>query len=156
MVGLGRGDTLARMPYSAWSSQPGPLDDLLRGAGARMHHEHGATLPADFGSSAGELAVCMRAVGIGLLDEGEDGESLAIVGPRAEELVRASSLEDLPVVVVREALCYFLVTTPREHAREVWQRLAVAGEGLGLGYVGSTALHNFLVQMQLRSRQTRA
>ncbi len=121
-----------------------------------MHYEQGATLPADFGSPAGELAVCMRAVGIGLLDEGEDGESLAIVGPRAEELVRAAALDGAPVTVIREAPMYYLVSTPREHAVEVWRLLVAAGTGLGLGYVGSTAIHNFLVQTKLRSRQMHA
>ena len=144
------------MPSSAWSTQPGPLDGLLRTAGARMHLVHGAALPADFGSSATELAVCMRAVGIGLLDETDSGESLAIAGPRAERLVSLAELDGLATTVVREGPMFYLVTTPREHAREVWRRLVAAGKGLGLGYVGSIAIHNFLVQTQLSSRQLQA
>jgi glycine cleavage system aminomethyltransferase T len=141
------------MPSSAWSSQQGPLDDLLRGAGARVHREHGESLPADFGSSASELAVCMRAVGIGLFDETESGESLAVAGPRAEKLVRAAALDDAHAKVVRQAPMFYVVSTTREHALEVWRVLVRAGEGLGLGYVGSIAIHNFLVQTQLSSRQ---
>jgi len=41
-----------------------PLDSVLRRAGATMAERNGATVAADFGSVAGELAVCGRAVGI--------------------------------------------------------------------------------------------
>ncbi len=120
-----------------------------------MHHEHGATLPADFGSSAGELAVCLRAVGIGVLDEDDDGPTLAIVGPRAEQLVRAArpALVGVPVTLMREEPGYYLALAPGDRAVEVWHALADAGAGLGLGYVGTTALHNFLVQAHLHARQ---
>jgi glycine cleavage system aminomethyltransferase T len=141
------------VPSSAPSPQPGPIDDLLRGAGARMHLEHGAMLPADFGSSAGELAVCMRSVGIGLLDESEGGESFAIVGPRAAQLVKAAGLEGGPATVSQETPMYFSVSVLRDDAREVWRSLMAAGSALGAGLVGSTAIHNFLVQTQLHSRQ---
>ena len=55
--------------------------------------------------------------------------------------------------MLREAPTYYLVVTPRERALEVWQALVAAGAGLGLGYVGSTALHNFLVRTHLSARQ---
>ena len=141
------------MPSFASSPQPGPLDDLLREAGARMHVQHGALLPADFGSSAGELAVCMRSVGIGLMDESEGGESFAIVGPRAGQLVKAAGLEGGPARVSQEAPMYFSIVAPRDAAREVWRSLMAAGSALGAGLVGSTAIHNFLVQTQVHSRQ---
>lgn len=144
------------MPSSAPLPQPGPLDDLLRGAGARMHREHGATLPADFGSSATELAVCMRSVGIGLFDESESGELLAIAGPRAEQLLQAAALDGTVARATRQSPMFYVVSTTSEHAREVWGRLVAAGEGLGLGYVGSVALHNFLLRTQLSSRQMHA
>ncbi|MFL5847038.1 MAG: hypothetical protein ACJ762_20340 [Solirubrobacteraceae bacterium] len=40
------------------------LPDLLRTAGANMTHRGGRAVPADYGSAAGELAVCMRGVGL--------------------------------------------------------------------------------------------
>ncbi len=82
------------------------------------------------------------------------GETLAIVGPRAEALIGVAMLDGLPVTVLREAPSYYLAVTPRERALEVWQALVAAGAGLGLGYVGSTALHNFLVRTHLSARQT--
>jgi glycine cleavage system aminomethyltransferase T len=44
--------------------RPNPLDTVLRRAGATMVEKGGATVAADFGSVAGELAVCQRAAGI--------------------------------------------------------------------------------------------
>lgn len=44
--------------------RPNPLDTLLRRAGATMAEKNGAAVAADFGSVAGELAVCEQAVGI--------------------------------------------------------------------------------------------
>jgi glycine cleavage system aminomethyltransferase T len=41
-----------------------PLDTLLRHAGATMAAEHGAIVALDYGSSAGEVALGTRAVGI--------------------------------------------------------------------------------------------
>lgn len=143
------------MSAAEWSQRLSPLDDLLRSAGARMHLERGAMLPADFGSSTSELAVCMRAVGIGVLDEDEAGPTLAIVGPRAEELVRAArpTLVGVPATLLREEPGYYLAVAPRAQALEVWHALVAAGAGMGLGYVGTTALHNFLVQAHLHARQ---
>jgi glycine cleavage system aminomethyltransferase T len=44
--------------------RPNPLDTLLRRAGATMIEKGGATVAANFGSVAGELAVCGQAVGV--------------------------------------------------------------------------------------------
>ena len=121
-----------------------------------MHLEHGAALPADFGSSATELAVCMHSVGIGLFDESESGDLFAIAGPRAEQLMRAAALDGTAAEVTRQSPMFYLVSTTTQHARDVWGRLVAAGEGLGLGYVGSVAIHNFLLRTQLSSRQMHA
>ena len=112
------------MSAAEWSQRHGPLDGLLRSAGARMHDEHGVSLPADFGSSASELAVCLGAVGIGVLDEDDEGETLAIVGPRAEALLRAAVLDALPVTVLREGP----VLLPRRDAARAGAR-GLAGAG---------------------------
>jgi glycine cleavage system aminomethyltransferase T len=46
------------------AARKGPLDELLRAAGARMVARHGRAVPADFGSPDGELAACRDAVGL--------------------------------------------------------------------------------------------
>src|SRR5680860_1030890 len=45
-------------------SRAGPLDALLERAGAHMLIENGVSVCSDFGSTASELGVCLRSVGI--------------------------------------------------------------------------------------------
>lgn len=45
-------------------ARPGPLDDVLRVAGARMVERGGRRVAADFGSIVGEVAVCRHTVGL--------------------------------------------------------------------------------------------
>ena len=49
---------------SASAARPGPLEDVLRVAGARMVQRAGHRIAADFGSVGGEVAVCRHAVGL--------------------------------------------------------------------------------------------
>lgn len=55
-----------------------PLEAILRGSGATMLDEEGVTFANDFGSVAGEVAVCLRAVGIA---DRSDLVKLDISGP---------------------------------------------------------------------------
>ena len=55
-----------------------PLEAILRGSGATMLYEAGVTFANDFGSVAGEVAVCLRAVGIA---DRSDLVKLDISGP---------------------------------------------------------------------------
>jgi len=43
---------------------PGPLDTIMRRAGAVVNESNGATVAAHYGSPAGEVAVCVRMVGL--------------------------------------------------------------------------------------------
>ena len=70
--------------------------------------------------------------------------------------MRAAPLDGKEATVTRHSPTFYVVSTTSEHAREVWGRLVAAGEGLGLGYVGSVAIHNFLLRTQLSSRQMHA
>jgi glycine cleavage system aminomethyltransferase T len=62
-----------------------PLDDVLRRAGAAMAERDGWCVPAHFGSPAGELAVCSRAVG--LVDRSELGKFELRGFPEALDLI---------------------------------------------------------------------
>ncbi len=46
------------------SAAPGPLDEILRRAGAVFTGHDGRTVAVNYGSAAGELAVCVRSVGL--------------------------------------------------------------------------------------------
>ena len=54
----------ADVPARTGSGHPGPLDDVLRVAGARMVSRAGRSVAADFGSIVGEVAVCRHTVGL--------------------------------------------------------------------------------------------
>lgn len=62
-----------------------PLDRVLRRAGAAMVKRDGIRVPAHFGSPAGELAVCSRAVG--LVDRSELGKYELRGYPEALDLI---------------------------------------------------------------------
>ncbi len=221
-----------------------PLEALLRAAGATMQREFGTSFATDFGSVAGEVAVCLRAVGVadrsdlvkldvhgpaadvaavvtavaGVLPRagravhvrrswwsGVDAERvfvlvdlsqrdalvgrlaaaagglaaptwtdvscdwavIAVIGPRAEALMRAPGLAPsaaLPapgevveldlagaeVVLVRESPQEFLVSVAPAQAAVLWHALHEAGKPLGVASVGREAHERFEIAAGIR------
>lgn len=76
-----RGVTVARVEVSTGFEPLSPLDELLASAGATMAYHGDHEIVAHFGSPAGELSVCLEAVGIG-----HRGEAMiaALTGPPAD------------------------------------------------------------------------
>jgi len=73
----------------------GPLDDLLRQAGAKMVERHGHWVAAHFGSPASELAVCRQTVG--LVDRSDCAVMELRGAPRAVDTIAgALAGRDLP------------------------------------------------------------
>jgi glycine cleavage system aminomethyltransferase T len=80
-----------------------PLDTLLRRAGATMVSRGGATVAADFGSVAGELAVCQQAVGVADRADLAQLELHGNAGPVAEALVALAGREPATGYAARSA-----------------------------------------------------
>jgi heterotetrameric sarcosine oxidase gamma subunit len=93
--------------------------------------------------------------GASAVDLSGDYAALVLIGPRAEELVRSTSLvANLPLPVgglqivsgrrpsllLHEELGRFLVLVPRVHAAETWSRLLDAGRTHRVACVGRNAL----------------
>ena len=106
---------------------------------------------------AGLLEAAGEAEGASAVDLSGDYAALLLIGPRAEQLVRSTSLvadasASLPVgglqvvsgrrpaVLLREESDRFLALVPRVHACETWERLLGAGRPYGLACVGRNAL----------------
>jgi glycine cleavage system aminomethyltransferase T len=80
----------------------GPLDAVARRAGAVTVERQGARIPAHYGSAAGELAVCLRAVGIA--DRSDLGKLVVTGRPEGvAELVRRAAGSTLAVTGVAAA-----------------------------------------------------
>jgi heterotetrameric sarcosine oxidase gamma subunit len=103
------------------------------------------------------LEAAREADGASAVDLSGDYAALLLIGPRAERLVRSTSLvpdasASLPVgglqlvsgrrpaVLLREESDRFLALVPRVHACETWNGLLGAGRSHGLACVGRNAL----------------
>lgn len=80
-----------------------PLDTLLRRAGATMVRKGGATVAADFGSVAGELAVCQQAVGVADRADLAQLELHGTAEPVAEALVALTGRQPASGFAARSA-----------------------------------------------------
>jgi glycine cleavage system aminomethyltransferase T len=127
----------------------GPLDPVLRRAGA-VFGVHGGNLVAlNFGSAAGELAACVH--GVGLADR-SDVAKLALTAPAAQ-------LSDLVALLAGRGLA----TGQAFHAHGAWWCGASAGQAVILcdrpvaerlrASLGSQRLRRFAASVQDRSHE---
>jgi heterotetrameric sarcosine oxidase gamma subunit len=106
---------------------------------------------------AGLVDAAGEAEGASAVDLSGDYAALLLIGPRAEHLVRSTSLVAdasaplpvgglrlvsgrLPAVLLRQEADRFLALVPRAHACEAWELLLAAGRPHGLACVGRSAL----------------
>jgi glycine cleavage system aminomethyltransferase T len=116
-------------------------------------------------SHAARLAAELE--GVTVVDVSDDWHVIAVLGPRAETLMRTPALlpvGDLPapgevvertlagaeVVLIRESPQEFLVSVPPASADAVWRALREAGAPLGAASVGSEAHERFEIAAGIR------
>ena len=130
---------LAALGDHAWWVRRSPQQAIVRCEGA------------DAGSST---SVLLRAE-VRVVDLSEEHAALDVIGPRAEEVVRAAGVEQEggPVVVVRRGPACVELLIGRSHGPELYHRLLRAGAPFGLTCVGLDALEHLEVSDHLVRRR---
>jgi hypothetical protein len=104
----------------------------------------------------GDAPACRDALaalaGTTLVEHDDDLAAIGVIGPRAEELLRAGGLRGVerPAIVVRERADSFEVLVPADQGPALFESLLELGAGYRIACVGLDALEHLAVSRRLR------
>lgn len=127
---------LGALGERAWSVRPSPERAIVR---------------CDARDQEACTAALARTESAAVRDRSAELAALALIGPRAAEVLRATALreDEDPVDVLVASEQYVELLVPRSHGPALWNRLLEAGEPFGIACVGIDALEHLAVSEQL-------
>ncbi len=119
------------------------------------HSPHRALVRCDAAAAGACTSMMLRAEDVAVADVSAEHAALDLVGPHAEDVLRAHlDQEEAPVVSVvrRDASCVELLVA-RAHGPALWNELLTVGDPYGIACVGLEALEHLDVSERLARRR---